>query len=67
MPAGDAAALAAAIAELAADPQARAELGLAARRQAEMRFDIRQSATGLIAHYRHVLDLRQSGKLGGEQ
>lgn len=54
-PAGDWQALAGAIAELAADPQARAQLGLAARRQAELHFDIRQAAAGLVEHYRQIL------------
>jgi glycosyltransferase involved in cell wall biosynthesis len=58
VPAGDAEALAAAIAELAANPQERVRLGQAARRRAEACFDIRQAAAGLVRHYR---DARGSG------
>ena len=56
VPPGDSVQLAEAIAELAADSQTRAQLGFAARRQAEMRFDIRQAAAGLIEHYRENVD-----------
>lgn len=58
VPPGDWAALAGAIAELAADLQARSRLGVAARHQALTRFDIRQSAAGLAEHYRQVAKLR---------
>jgi glycosyltransferase involved in cell wall biosynthesis len=58
VPAGDAEALAAAIAELMQNPEERARLGLAARRRAEAAFDIRQAAAGLVRHYR---DARGSG------
>lgn len=62
VPAGDWRALAGSIAELAADPNLRARLGLAARRQAELRFDIRHAAAGLVEHYRQILELRYRGK-----
>lgn len=58
VPVGDSAALAAAIAELAENPQTRAELGRAARRQAEAMFDIGKSAAELAQHYRQVAGLR---------
>jgi len=58
VPVGDSAALAAAIAELAQNPQERAKLGRAARRQAETVFDIRKSAAELAVHYRQIAGLR---------
>jgi glycosyltransferase involved in cell wall biosynthesis len=49
VPPGDAAALAGALAELAADPARRAAMGQAARRQAEARFDARRIARDFVA------------------
>lgn len=56
VPPGDAAALAAAIAELVQNPEERLRLGLAARRRAEAVFDVRRAAAGLIRHYRDVFE-----------
>ncbi len=48
VPPGDAPALAAALARLAEEPATRAEMGAAARRLAEARFDARRIAAGLV-------------------
>jgi glycosyltransferase involved in cell wall biosynthesis len=55
VPPGDVDALAAAIAELAADPALRCRLAAAARRRAQEAFDIRHTAAALIEHYRALL------------
>jgi len=55
VPAGDAAALSRAVAELLEDPALRAELGRRARQRMVDAFDCRVSARGLLAHYEAVL------------
>jgi glycosyltransferase involved in cell wall biosynthesis len=55
VPAGDPAALAGAIRELAADPSARARLGHNARRRAESAFDRETAAAGLVKLYDEAL------------
>lgn len=54
VPVDDDAALASAITALASHPDECARLGLAARQRAEMNFDIRRSAAGLVEHYRAI-------------
>ncbi len=55
IPAGDAAALAAAIAGVLTDETRRQAMGEASRHRAEAAFDVRHAAAGLIEHYREVL------------
>jgi glycosyltransferase involved in cell wall biosynthesis len=55
VPPSDAAALAAALGRLAADPALRARMGEAGRRRAAERFSMRQAVDGLIAVYRELL------------
>jgi glycosyltransferase involved in cell wall biosynthesis len=54
VPPDDDQALANAIVELAESPSMREQLSLAARRRIEQQFDIQQSASALIEHYRAV-------------
>jgi glycosyltransferase involved in cell wall biosynthesis len=54
----DAAALGAAIVELIDDPALRHRLGLAARRRAEDRFNIRDSVNALLPHYELLVSER---------
>jgi len=56
VPPDDADALAAAILRLLHDAGLRRRLGAAARRRAEEAFDAQRAATGLIGHYREVVD-----------
>lgn len=56
VPPDDPAALASAIARLAADPSAREDMAVVARRRAEQAFDARLASDGLVAHYREVID-----------
>jgi glycosyltransferase involved in cell wall biosynthesis len=50
--------LAQAIQDLLGDEACRAAMGAAARRRAVAAFDAEQAATGLVSHYREVLDAR---------
>ena len=66
VPSGDAAALGAAIVELIGDPALRHRLGLAARRRAEDRFNIRDSVNALLGHYELLVSQHSaSGKRSG--
>lgn len=58
VPAGDAAALAEAMAALLTDAELRRSLSQAARRRAEAQFDIRTAAEGLRRHYAELADRR---------
>jgi glycosyltransferase involved in cell wall biosynthesis len=55
VPPGDAEAIAVAMRQLLLDPALRGRLAAAARQRAAAAFDEREAATGLVAHYRQVI------------
>ncbi|MHB8899630.1 MAG: glycosyltransferase family 4 protein [Thermoguttaceae bacterium] len=60
VPAGDSAAVAAAVVRLLTDDTLRQSMCQAVRRRAESAFDVRGAAAGLIGHYRDVLGVSGS-------